>query len=123
MWGSWSIYYLSASFGRIPVPILHSLRIRSGVAIPIWVLDLDVARGALAVLLPLDAPFNINICGCMANLCGQRDFAAAVLLPHAAAAAAALQRQSAVIVLAAHVELLGITVNSGFKGVEALYCN
>ncbi|KAJ7836080.1 hypothetical protein B0H14DRAFT_2589939 [Mycena olivaceomarginata] len=39
---------------------------------------------------------------------GQRDFAAAVLLPHAAAAAAALQRQSAAVVLAADVELLGI---------------
>ncbi|KAJ7803900.1 hypothetical protein B0H14DRAFT_2612968 [Mycena olivaceomarginata] len=54
---------------------------------------------------------------------GQRDFAAAVLLPHAAAVAAALQRQYAVVVLAVHVELLGIAVTSGFKGVGALYCN
>ncbi|KAJ7797696.1 hypothetical protein B0H14DRAFT_2567039 [Mycena olivaceomarginata] len=53
---------------------------------------------------------------------GQRDFAAAVLLPHAVAAAVALQWQSAVVVLAAHVELLGITIISGFKGVGALYC-
>jgi hypothetical protein len=43
-----------------------------------------------------------------------------VLLPHAAAAAAALQRQSAAVVLAAHAELLGTTVISGFKGVGAL---
>jgi hypothetical protein len=50
---------------------------------------------------------------------GQRDFAAAVLLPHAAA----LQRQSAAVVLAADVELLGIAVISDFKGVGALYCN
>ncbi|KAJ7850295.1 hypothetical protein B0H14DRAFT_2582065 [Mycena olivaceomarginata] len=52
---------------------------------------------------------------CVTN--GQRDFAAAVLLPHAAAAAAAaaLQRQSAAVVLAAHAELLGTTVISGFK--------
>ncbi|KAJ7808406.1 hypothetical protein B0H14DRAFT_2608983 [Mycena olivaceomarginata] len=49
---------------------------------------------------------------------GQRDFAAAVLLPHAAAAATALQRQSAVVGLVAHVELLGIAVISGFKGIE-----
>ncbi|KAJ7877353.1 hypothetical protein B0H14DRAFT_2567726, partial [Mycena olivaceomarginata] len=54
---------------------------------------------------------------------GQRDFAAAVLLPHAAAAAAALQRQSAAVVLAADVELLGIAAISGFKGVGGLYCN
>ncbi|KAJ7894489.1 hypothetical protein B0H14DRAFT_2559266 [Mycena olivaceomarginata] len=53
---------------------------------------------------------------------GQRDFAAAVILPRAVAAAAALQRQSAVVVLAAHVELLGITIIGGFKGVGALYC-
>jgi hypothetical protein len=53
----------------------------------------------------------------------QRDFAAAVLLPHAAAVAAALQRQSAVVGLVAHVELLGIAVISGFKGLRALYCN
>ncbi|KAJ7307764.1 hypothetical protein DFH08DRAFT_824075 [Mycena albidolilacea] len=39
---------------------------------------------------------------------GQRDFAAAVLLPYAAA----LQRQSVVVVLAAHAELLGITRQS-----------
>ncbi|KAJ7349801.1 hypothetical protein DFH08DRAFT_807146 [Mycena albidolilacea] len=42
----------------------------------------------------------------------QRDFAAAVLLPHAAAAAAALQRQYAVVVLAACVEPLGIARQS-----------
>ncbi|KAJ7799653.1 hypothetical protein B0H14DRAFT_3787342 [Mycena olivaceomarginata] len=47
---------------------------------------------------------------CVTN--GQRDFAAAVLLPHAAAAAAALQRQSAAVVLAAHAELLGTTRQS-----------
>jgi hypothetical protein len=40
---------------------------------------------------------------------GQRDFAAAVLLPHAAALAAAVQRQSAAVKPTAHVELLGIT--------------
>ncbi|KAJ7865363.1 hypothetical protein B0H14DRAFT_3600025 [Mycena olivaceomarginata] len=39
------------------------------------------------------------------------------------AAAAALQRQSAAVVLAADVELLGIAVISGFKGVGALYCS
>jgi hypothetical protein len=54
---------------------------------------------------------------------GQRDFAAAVLSLHAAAVAAALQRQSVVVGLVAHVELLGIAVISGFKGVGALYCN
>jgi hypothetical protein len=47
------------------------------------------------------------------SVIGQRDFAAAVLLP---------QRQSAVVVLTAHVELLGITVISGLRGVGALYC-
>ncbi|KAJ7305436.1 hypothetical protein DFH08DRAFT_825124 [Mycena albidolilacea] len=46
---------------------------------------------------------------------GQRDFAAAVLLPHAAAAAAALQQQSAVVILTAAVELLGIAIISGFE--------
>jgi hypothetical protein len=56
------------------------------------------------------------------NQMGKRDFAIAMLLPHAAAAAAALLWQSAVVVLAAHIELLGITVISGFKGVGALYC-
>ncbi|KAJ7796652.1 hypothetical protein B0H14DRAFT_2619695 [Mycena olivaceomarginata] len=43
---------------------------------------------------------------------GQRDFAAAVLLPHAAAAAAALQEQSAAVEPAAHVELLYTTRHS-----------
>ncbi|KAJ7304784.1 hypothetical protein DFH08DRAFT_825347 [Mycena albidolilacea] len=46
---------------------------------------------------------------------GQRDFAAAVLLPHAAACAAAVLRQSAAVELATHVELLGITVLEYFR--------
>ncbi|KAJ7742972.1 hypothetical protein B0H14DRAFT_2637551 [Mycena olivaceomarginata] len=43
---------------------------------------------------------------------GQRDFAAAVLLPHAAAAAAALQQQSAAVEPAGHVQLLYTTRHS-----------
>ncbi|KAJ7321255.1 hypothetical protein DFH08DRAFT_818620 [Mycena albidolilacea] len=49
---------------------------------------------------------------------GQRDFAAAVLLPHAAAAAAALQRQSAVAVLATHVDK-GVARGSAQRGGQS----
>ncbi|KAJ7886418.1 hypothetical protein B0H14DRAFT_2563354 [Mycena olivaceomarginata] len=52
------------------------------------------------------------------SVAGKGIFAAAVLLPHAAAAATALQRQSVVVGLVAHVELLGIAVISGFKGIK-----
>jgi hypothetical protein len=52
---------------------------------------------------------------------GQRDFAAAVLLPHAAAAAAALQRQSAAVAPVAHVELLYTTVIGVLKHVRGVY--
>jgi hypothetical protein len=52
---------------------------------------------------------------------GQRDFAAAVLLPHATAAAAALQRQSAAVAPAAHVELLYTPVIGVLKYVRGVY--
>ncbi|KAJ7340571.1 hypothetical protein DFH08DRAFT_811788 [Mycena albidolilacea] len=63
----------------------------------------------------IDAPPYDRVRAALVTRLGLRDFAAAVLLPHAAAAAAALQRQSAAVVLAAHVELLGTIVISGFK--------
>jgi hypothetical protein len=46
---------------------------------------------------------------------GKRDFAAAVLLPHAAALAAAVLRQSAAVELTTHVEFLGTTVIGSLK--------
>jgi hypothetical protein len=49
---------------------------------------------------------------------GQRDFAAAVLLPHAAALAAAVLRQSAAVELTTHVELVGIAVIGGLECVS-----
>jgi hypothetical protein len=55
---------------------------------------------------------SLNFSLAIVDFDGQRDFAAAVLLPHAAAAAAALQRQSAVVGLTAHIELLGITYSN-----------
>jgi hypothetical protein len=52
---------------------------------------------------------------------GQRDFVAAVLLPHAAAAAAALPLQSAAVAPAAHVELLYTTVIGVLKHARGVY--
>jgi hypothetical protein len=51
---------------------------------------------------------------------GQRNFAAAVLWPHAAALAVAVQRQSVAVKLTAHVELLGITVIDSLKCARVL---
>jgi hypothetical protein len=53
---------------------------------------------------------------------GQRDFAAAVLLPHAAALAAAVKQQFAAVELTVHVELLGITVIGSLKCARVLSC-